>query len=155
MTILPTVQLKKIFKAFFIQQKNKMKRIRQLFDTVWTFLFPSPIEEPCRVQGYRLYTGDDEHSYVETIQVPCLQRSPVSEIYFRQTPPGCVYDKHTAPQKNYVLTLRGTLEFTTSLGVTFVVQPGDILLAEDVTGHGHSWKMLGDEPWVRAYVTIV
>ena len=127
--------------------------IRQLVDTVRMFLFPPP-ERPYRVHGYRLYTGVDQHSYVESMEVPCLQRSPVSEIYFRQTPPGSVYDRHTAPQKNFVLTLRGTLEFTTSLGATFLLKPGDILLAEDVTGHGHSWKMIGDEPWVRAYVTI-
>jgi hypothetical protein len=23
-----------------------------------------------------------------------------------------------------------------------------------VTGHGHSWRMLGDEPWVRVYITL-
>jgi quercetin dioxygenase-like cupin family protein len=131
-----------------------MNIVRQVFHTVLSFLFPPRIE-PCRVKGYRLYTGDDQHSYVETIEVPCLQRFPVAEIYFRQTPPGCVFARHTAPQKNYVLTLCGTLEFTTSLGETFVVKPGDVLLAEDVTGHGHSWKMLGNDPWVRAYVTLV
>ena len=127
-----------------------MNRVRELFNTVYTFFFPSSSV----VKGYRLYTGADQHSYVEIIEVPCLQRFPVAEIYFRQTPPGCVYDKHNAPQKNYVLTLCGTLEFTTSLGETFVVKPGDVLLVEDVTGFGHSWKMLGDKPWVRAYVTV-
>jgi len=131
-----------------------MNRVRKVFDTVFSFLFPPRIE-PNRVKGYRLYTGDNEHSYVETIEVPCLKRYPVAEIYFRHTPPGCVYGRHNAPMKNYVLTLCGTLEFTTSLGETFVVKPGDVLLAEDVTGHGHSWKMLGDDPWVRAYVTMM
>jgi hypothetical protein len=87
-----------------------MNRVRDLLSTVYTFLFPPRLEsESCRVKGYRLYTGANQHSYVETIEVPCLQRFPVAEIYFRQTPPGCVYDKHTAPQKNYVLTLCGTL----------------------------------------------
>lgn len=133
-----------------------MNRVREIFGTVYTFLFPPRLEpESCRVKGYRLYTGANQHSYVETIEVPCLQRFPVAEIYFRQTPPGSEYGMHNAPQKNYVLTLRGTLEFKTSLGVTFVVKPGDVLMAEDVTGHGHSWKMIGDEPWVRAYVTLV
>jgi len=104
--------------------------------------------------AYRLYTGPDDHSYVETIQIPCMQRLDTSSMYFRISPPGSIYERHNAPQKNYVLTLRGTLEFMTSLGESFVLKTGDILLAEDVTGYGHSWKMLGDEPWIRAYVTI-
>ena len=110
--------------------------------------------KPCKVSGYRLYTGPDLHSYVETMQVSCLERCPVSEIYFRETAPGSVYALHTAPQKNYVLTLRGILEFTTSLGTTFILEPGDILLAEDVTGYGHSWRLLGRDPWIRAYITL-
>jgi len=133
-----------------------MNKVRQLFDTLWTFFFPPPIEEePCRLQAYRLYMGDDQHSYVEKMEMPYLLRSPVAEIYFRQTPPGSHYGMHNAPQKNYVLTLRGTLEFKTSLDETFVIKPGDVLLAEDVMGHGHSWKIIGDEPWVRAYITLL
>lgn len=112
---------------------------------------PPPLQA---IRGYRLFTGADDHSYVECIEVPCLERFPVAEMYFRETPPHGVYDRHTAPQRNYVLTLRGTLEFTTSRGDQFLLTPGDVLLAEDVTGHGHSWRMLGNEPWVRAYVTL-
>jgi hypothetical protein len=26
------------------------------------------------------------------------------------------------------------------------------LLAEDVTGSGHPWKLIGNDPWRRAYV---
>lgn len=109
---------------------------------------------PCLLRGYRLYTGPDDHSYVEAMEIPCLERFAVTEMYFRETAPHSVYAMHTAPQRNYVLTLRGTLEFTTSLGDVFTLRPGDVLLAEDVSGHGHSWKMLGDEPWIRAYVVL-
>lgn len=80
-----------------------------------------------------------------------MPATSLTEMYFRETAPHSVYGKHTAPQRNYVLTLRGTLEFTTSLDHVFTLKPGDVLLAEDVSGHGHSWKMLGDDPWVRAY----
>ena len=31
-------------------------------------------------------------------------------------------------------------------------QPGDILLAQDNTGSGHRWKLIGEEPWRRAYM---
>lgn len=113
--------------------------------------FSSP---PPSITIYHLYTGANDHSYMETIRLPYLQRMDVSEMYLKMTPPGKVFELHNAPQRNYVLTLRGCLEFTTSLGKSFMIRPGDILLAEDVTGHGHSWKMMGHEPWVRAYVTL-
>ena len=31
-------------------------------------------------------------------------------------------------------------------------RPGDILLAQDNSGTGHKWRLIGDEPWRRAYV---
>jgi hypothetical protein len=37
-------------------------------------------------------------------------------------------------------------------GGTFTIVPGDVLLAEDLTGTGHEWHMVGDDPWRRAYV---
>ena len=38
-----------------------------------------------------------------------------------------------------MLTLSGTLQFETRNGEKQVVEPGDVLLAEDVTGGGHRW----------------
>jgi hypothetical protein len=29
------------------------------------------------------------------------------------------------------------------------------LLAEDTTGTGHSWRLVDDQPWRRAYVILV
>ena len=52
------------------------------------------------------------------------------------------------------ITLDGTLDFETKRGQHFTVRPGDILLAEDTAGSGHSWKLVGDEPWRRAYVIL-
>jgi len=46
----------------------------------------------------------------------------------------------------------GTLEFQTKSGATFTIRPGDILLAQDNTGSGHKWRLIGDDPWRRAYV---
>jgi quercetin dioxygenase-like cupin family protein len=44
-------------------------------------------------------------------------------------------------------TLSGTLEFDARGGERFTIRPGDILLAQDNTGTGHRWKLIGDEPW--------
>jgi len=35
-----------------------------------------------------------------------------------------------------------------------MLHPGDILLAEDTAGTGHSWKLVDANPWRRAYVIL-
>lgn len=75
-------------------------------------------------------------------------------ISFEETAAGQRLDWHNAPAKQFVITLRGTLDFVTRKGEHFVLTPGDILLAEDTVGGGHSWKLIGDDPWRRVYVIL-
>jgi quercetin dioxygenase-like cupin family protein len=77
-----------------------------------------------------------------------------TSISFRETKPENALAWHTAPAHQLVLTLTGTLLFETHDGSTFVIRPGDVLLAEDVVGNGHRWRLVGDEPWRRAYVIL-
>lgn len=46
------------------------------------------------------------------------------------------------------------LKFETRRGTTHCIEPGDILLAEDITGGGHCWRLVDDPPWRRVYVTL-
>ena len=64
------------------------------------------------------------------------------------------FDWHDAPERQYVITLSGTLEFTTRDGEQFVLRPGDVLLAADHVGSGHKWRLIDDQPWRRAYVVL-
>lgn len=73
---------------------------------------------------------------------------------FRETPFGKDYDWHQDPVPRLVLTLRGIVEFTVTSGRTFVICPGEVLLAEDNGGTGHQWRLLDDQPWQRAYVVV-
>ena len=41
--------------------------------------------------------------------------------------------------------MSGTAEFETADGVVRRLFPGDVLVAEDVTGHGHIARNIGDE----------
>ncbi|MEU8008076.1 cupin domain-containing protein [Catellatospora sp. NPDC049111] len=110
----------------------------------------------------RLYTGPDGRSHVEesALHLGALGPDaatgwlPTIAARFRQSPPGSALTWHDAPRRQYVVTLTGTLEFTTRDGETFRLGPGDVLLAEDTTGGGHRWRLLDDQPWTRVYLQL-
>lgn len=63
---------------------------------------------------------------------------------------------HIAPRKQFVITLSGKLKFTSSDGSSFILEPGIVLLAEDISGEGHRWEMIeGHETWHRIYIPLV
>jgi hypothetical protein len=61
---------------------------------------------------------------------------------------------HGAPRRQFVLVLRGVLEVETSLGHREVLQPGDMMLADDVGTKGHFSRDVGDEPLMLMTVGI-
>ena len=76
-------------------------------------------------------------------------------FFFQQDPPERrSYDWHPAPRAQYVITLKGTIEFTVTDGSSFVIEPGDVLIAKDVLGSGHKWKMISEEGWTRVYIAL-
>ena len=54
-------------------------------------------------------------------------------------------DYHTAPRRQYVVNLSGIAEFEAADGTKRRLVPGDVLVAEDLTGHGHIARSIGDE----------
>jgi hypothetical protein len=115
------------------------------------------------IRCVRIWTGTDGNSLFEEgmIGLPKGERGDIlsevvaaASISFRETRSGSAFAAHDAPTRQLVITLSGTLEFKTVTGATFLIRPGDILLAEDTTGSGHSWKLIDDKPWRRAYVII-
>jgi quercetin dioxygenase-like cupin family protein len=115
------------------------------------------------IKCVRLWTGDDQGSHFEegVIELEPGQRGDfltgklaVSTISFQETASGGAFSWHTAPIRQLVITLSGTLEFQTRDGNHFLLHPGDILLAEDTIGSGHSWRLTDDSSWRRAYVIL-
>ena len=115
------------------------------------------------IRCVRIWTGPEGHSLFEegTIDLAHGERGDIlsdkavaTSISFRETEAGGTYARHDAPTRQLVITLSGVLEFTTVPGVTFTIRPGDILLAEDTTGSGHSWRLTDTSPWLRAYVIL-
>jgi quercetin dioxygenase-like cupin family protein len=111
----------------------------------------------------RLWTGEDQNSRFEegVIQLETGARGDLlsgrmatTTISFQETASGGAFAWHTAPVRQLVITLSGTLDFTTRQGEHFLIRPGDILLAEDTAGSGHSWSLTDAEPWRRAYAIL-
>ncbi len=115
------------------------------------------------IRCVRLWTGADDTSHV---QIGRLDMQPgrnddlvsssvtAASVTVEETATGGTLAWHTAPVRQLVVTLAGTLLFTTRDGESFRLSPGDVLLAEDTTGSGHQWRLEGDDPWRRMYVVL-
>jgi quercetin dioxygenase-like cupin family protein len=106
------------------------------------------------IRAFKLYTGPDQASHALEGTIDEKARTDVVAIHFKETPAHSSADWHYSPESQYVITLSGTLEFTTRDGETFVVRPGDVLLSEDNVGTGHKWRLIDEHPWRRAYVVL-
>ena len=113
------------------------------------------------IRCVRMWTGEDGNSLFEEGSIDLAEGMrgdfvgkavPAVEVSFQETRSGGSYEWHQDPVPRFVITLSGTLEFETKSGKTFTIRPGDILLAQDNSGTGHKWRLIGDEPWRRAYV---
>ena len=107
---------------------------------------------------HRLYTGADGQTHVELIEAKFtdggykLMASSGAEI--RRAPPGRVADWHTAPRRQYVITLSGHGEVELIDGTKIELGPGDIDLAEDLTGKGHITRTIGNEDRVTIQIPV-
>lgn len=106
------------------------------------------------IKAYKLYTGEDNHSHFITGTVAEGHLHDAVSVRFQESPPHSFYDWHNAPTEQYVVCLTGTLEFETRLGETFILHPGEVLIALDTTGSAHKWRMVDDAPWKRVYVAF-
>lgn len=100
----------------------------------------------------RLYSGSDNESHFDEIEVEIGKIQPGEGIIFRHAPPGDVQDWHVAPRRQYVINLSGQSEIEIGNGTKRRFGPGDIFLADDTTGRGHISRAVGSQP--RFYVTI-
>jgi quercetin dioxygenase-like cupin family protein len=75
-------------------------------------------------------------------------------VVFRSSPPGYFSDWHTAPRRQYIITLSGAADIGLGDGTIHRLGPGDVHMAEDLTGHGHTTRVVGQVPRVTATIHI-
>jgi hypothetical protein len=111
----------------------------------------------------RLYTGKDLNSHFEEglLELKMGARGdflsgdiPAVKTSFQETSVGGSLSWHTAPVRQLLITLSGRIDFETKEGLHFELSKEKILLAEDTTGSGHAWKLIGHEPWRRVYIVL-
>ena len=115
------------------------------------------------MQVVRIYTGDDCEAHFEEQELPYKKQTQdevtdmlsASGVQFRRSPPGDFADWHTAPRRQYVITLEGQAEIGIGDGTKRIFNPGDILLADDLTGRGHTTKVVGDKIRVSVAIPLV
>jgi len=116
---------------------------------------------------WRVYTGSDGTSHIAELPLAMkpfkdvegahgegTELQSVAGIAFRVSPPGYVLSWHCAPRRQYSISLSGTAEVEVGDGSKARLGPGDVLLAEDLTGQGHVTRVVGDQPRFYAIVPL-
>jgi mannose-6-phosphate isomerase-like protein (cupin superfamily) len=112
----------------------------------------------------RLYTGSDGESHAQDIEVawrPAGLRAELSDsesvkatgAQFLRWPRGFVWAGHPASKRQYVIIVSGRGEVDV-VGGKVPLAPGRVLLAEDVTGKGHTTRVGPDEDLVMLLVPL-
>ena len=101
----------------------------------------------------QIYTGADRQSHFRDLTVPApIDPSSGRELleYLPSTGSGisegqvaaASHDFHNAPRRQFVAVLKGGLQIETGDGTKITVLPGEIFLADDLTGQGHKTRDL-------------
>ena len=106
------------------------------------------------IHAFKLSTGPDNASHVAEGTLALDASTDVVAVHFKESPPPSSFDWHDAPEMQYVLTLTGTLEFTTRDGETLCSLPAMCWSRPDTAGTGHRWRRVDDQPWRRCYVVL-
>jgi hypothetical protein len=105
---------------------------------------------------YRLYSGADGQSHLEPLDSSRASEffnatRPAAGVLFRNDFAPHIVNYHRAPHRRWVITLSGSVVIGLGNGTQETFLPGDVFLAEDLTGQGHTAT---PHDWIRAYVDV-
>ena len=111
----------------------------------------------------RVFADDDGESHFEDVDIEVSSEGGIGRLSSLIPGPGVMFrevdgtydlDFHTAPRRQFVVNLRGSVDITVGSGETRRLESGDILLAEDTTGHGHKSRAVDGQPRTCLFVPI-
>ncbi len=108
---------------------------------------------------FRVYSDENGQSHMKememrfapivlSVSVPALMATEpqeASQFMFVRMPAGWSTEWHPVPAYQYVCVLAGALELTVGDGDTRRFAIGDILHLQDITGDGHTTRVVGEE----------
>jgi quercetin dioxygenase-like cupin family protein len=92
-----------------------------------------------------------DSSFVEG-HIPELEHIAVNYFVIQTNIERYELTAHAAPRFQFVVTLKGRLKFTVTNGDSFIIEPGVILVADDLAGAGHTWEIIDGNEWHRIYM---
>ncbi len=111
----------------------------------------------------RLFTGADGELHFEDIDIPLefsgkigklSKPQKATSVIFRETADDYNYDWHNALRKQYIIMLDAGVEIEVGDGTRRIINPGEILLAEDTTGHGHISRAINGKLRKSVFITL-
>jgi hypothetical protein len=78
----------------------------------------------------------------------------VKGIFVRRSEADRQIDWHTAPRRQLVIPLQGTMEIHTSDGQTRQFGPGAMFLAGDTEGKGHTTRSVGGQDRLTLFIVL-
>lgn len=113
------------------------------------------------IMATRLFTGPDGQSHIDQVAIatPDTVRAVsdhvrMSDAYIIRIAPGYFEPWHNADQRRYIVVISGEAEVTTTGGEKAQIVPGKIYIAEDLTGKGHTFKVVGNTEWVALFANF-
>ena len=106
----------------------------------------------------RIYTGADNQTHFQDLDPDTFAKlaPKVGEggVRLNQGPAKSFSDFHNAPRRQYVVVMSGMMEIEIGDGTKRQLGPGDVLVAEDLTGKGHVTRGVGEEPRISLAVPL-
>ena len=107
----------------------------------------------------RLYTGEDGESHFEELDMevgeyPWGELKDATGVMFRHDEPGTFIDWHVAPRRQFIITLSGEVEIGLGDGTLRRFGAGQVMLADDLTGRGHTTHAVSDVPRISVAIPV-
>lgn len=106
----------------------------------------------------RIYTGADNQTHFQDLDLDTFAtlsaQVGTGPVRLNQGPAKSAMDFHNAPRRQYVVMMSGQMEIEIGDGTRRVLDPGDVLVAEDLTGKGHITRGVGEQSRVSLAVPL-